>query len=128
MKPTHLNKLLKQYLNDIENPELTEDVINFYWNWVRKTMVQKPHYNLNLKGLGSLVINEKKLNVTLAKTYEFIQAVDRKEFDSYARYNDAVKRLEGLKRVKDQIVKEKDRRIKIRQANYADQNQNHLEE
>ena len=91
-------------------------------------MVQKPHYNLNVKGLGSFVVNEKKLNGTLAKTYEYIQAVDRKEFESYARYNDAVKRLESLKRVKDQIVKEKDKRIKIRQANYADQNKNNLEE
>ena len=91
-------------------------------------MVQKPHYNLNLKGLGSLVINEKKLNVTLSKTYVYIKAVDRKEFESYARYKDAIKRLEGLKRVKDQIVKEKDKRIKIRQANYADQDKNNLEE
>jgi hypothetical protein len=128
LKPTHLNKLLSKYLKDCEDPELTEDIINFYWNWVRKTMVQKPHYNLNVKGLGSFVVNEKKLNGTLAKTYEYIQAVDRKEFESYARYNDAVKRLESLKRVKDQIVKEKDKRIKIRQANYADQNKNNLEE
>jgi len=90
-------------------------------------MVNKPHYNLNVKGLGSFVINEKKLNGTLAQTYNFIDAVNRKEFESYARYNDAVKRLETLKRVKDQIVKEKDRRIKIRQANYADQDQDNME-
>lgn len=128
MRPTHLNKILSKYLKDIEEPELVEDIISFYWNWVRKTMVQKPHYNLNIKGLGSFVINEKKLNVTLAKTYEYIQAVDKKQFESYARYNDAVKRLEDLKRVKDQIVKEKDRRIKIRQANYADQNKENLGE
>jgi len=106
---------------------MVEDIISFYWTWMRKCMVNKPHYNLNVKGLGSFVINEKKLNGTLAQTYNFIDAVNRKEFESYARYNDAVKRLETLKRVKDQIVKEKDRRIKIRQANYADQDQDNME-
>jgi hypothetical protein len=128
LKPTHLNKLLKKYIKDVEDPELIEDIISFYWSWVRKTMTQKPHYNINIKGLGSFVINEKKLNVTMAKTYNFIDAVNRKEFESYAKYDDAVKRLVDLKRVKDQIVKEKDRRIKIRQANYADQNKENLGE
>lgn len=128
MKPVHLNKLLKKYIKDVEDPEFVEDVISLYWNWVRKAMVQKPYYNINVKGLGSFVVNEKKLNVTMAKVYEYIKAVDRKEFESYARYDDAVKRIESLKRVKDQIVKEKDRRIKIRQANYADQNKENLGE
>jgi hypothetical protein len=126
--PKHLNKILSEFSKDFENAELVEDIINFYWSHVRKAMTNKEFYNLNLKGLGSFVINEKKLNHTLAKKYHFLDSLNKKQYNSFGKYASVQAELDKLKKVKDQIVKEKDRRIKLRQANYADKNQNNLEE
>jgi nucleoid DNA-binding protein len=126
--PKHLNKILKEFSKEKENSELVEDIISFYWSYVRKAISNKEYYNINLKGLGSFVINEKKLNQALAKKYQHIASLDKKQYTSFAKYTDLQAELKKLQKVKDQIVKEKDRRIKLRQANYADQSQNNLEE
>jgi hypothetical protein len=126
--PKHLNKIISEFSREHENSELIEDVLSFYWGYVRKAITNKEYYNINLKGLGSFVINEKKLNNTLAKKYALMNSINKKQYKSFGKYAAVQTELEKLKKVKDQIVKEKDRRIKLRQANYADKNQNNLEE
>jgi len=126
--PKHLNKILQEFSKEKEDSELVEDIISFYWSHVRKSISNKKYYNLNLKGLGSFTINEKKLNQSLAKKYQMLETLDKKNYKSFAKYTDIQAELNKLKALKDQIVKEKDRRIKLRQANYAEQNQNNLEE
>jgi hypothetical protein len=125
--PKHLNKILQEFSKEQENPELIEDIINFYWTRVRKAVTNKEYYNLNLKGLGSFVINEKKLNQALAKRHQMLATLNKKNYSSFAKFASMQSDLEKLQKVKDQIVKEKDRRIKLRQANYADKDQNNLE-
>ena len=66
-----------------ENSELVEDIISFYWSYVRKAISNKEYYNINLKGLGSFVINEKKLNQALAKKYQHIASLDKKQYTSF---------------------------------------------
>lgn len=128
MIPKHLNKILSEFSKNYENSELIEDIIDFYWLHVRKVITNKEYYNINLKGLGSFVINEKKLNQSMAKRYALLASINKKNYSSFAKYANIQAELDKLKKVKDQIVKEKDRRIKIRQANYADQNKENLGE
>lgn len=128
MIPKHLNKILQEFSKEKEDSELIEDIISFYWSYVRKAITNKKYYNLNMKGLGSFVINEKKLNQALAKRYQMLESLDKKNYTAFGKYSNIQSELEKLRLIKDQIVKEKDRRIKLRQANYADQNQNNLAE
>jgi nucleoid DNA-binding protein len=126
--PKHLNNIRSEFSKNYENAELIEDIIDFYWTYVRKSITNKEYYNINLKGLGSFVINEKKLNQSMAKKYQLLASLNKKNYSSFGKYSSIQTELEKLKKVKDQIVKEKDRRIKLRQSNYAKQNQNNLEE
>lgn len=128
MIPKHLNNIRSEFSKNYENAELIEDIIDFYWTYVRKSITNKEYYNINLKGLGSFVINEKKLNQSMAKKYQLLASLNKKNYSSFGKYSSIQTELEKLKKVKDQIVKEKDRRIKLRQSNYAKQNQNNLEE
>ena len=56
-----------------------------------------------------------------------LATLNKKNYSSFAKFASMQSDLEKLQKVKDQIVKEKDRRIKLRQANYADKDQNNLE-
>ena len=128
MIPKNPKQLLEDFASKHEDPAFAEEVIRFYWQYLRKAMSNKEHFNINLKGLGTFSINEAKLNRVLAISHEYLKTLNPKEFKSFGKYESALNKNKQLVRIKDMIVKEKDKRIKHKQNVYAQKNKKNLEE
>lgn len=128
MKPKSLKLLLKEFASTHEDPALAEEIIRFYWEYLRKAMSTKEHFNLKLKGFGTFSINEAKLNKVLAISHQHLKTLNPKEFTGFSRYEAVHNNHQQLVRVKDMIVKEKDRRIKHKQSVYATKSKKDLGE
>jgi nucleoid DNA-binding protein len=128
LKPKSLKLLLNDFAAQQEDPAFVEELIRFYWEYLRKAMSNKDHFNLKLKGFGTFSINEAKLNKVLAISHEHLKTLNPKEFTGFSRYESVHSKHQQLVRVKDMIVKEKDRRIKHKQSVYATKSKKNLEE
>lgn len=128
MKPKSLKLLLNEFAAKQEDPVLAEELIRFYWEYLRKALSNKHHYNIKLKGFGTFSINEAKLNKVLALSHEYLKTLNPKEFTGFSKYDAVHSKHQQLVKVKDMIVKEKDRRIKHKQSVYATKNKKNLEE
>lgn len=128
MKPKSLKLLLDEFTSKQEDPALAEEIIRFYWENLRKTMSSKEHFNLVLKGFGTFSINEPKLTSVLAMSHEHLKTLNPKEFTGFTKYEAIYNNHQQLVRIKDMLVKEKDKRIKHKQNVYATKNKKNLEE
>ncbi len=128
MKPKNLKSLLEDFASKQQDPALVEEIIRFYWEYLRKAMINKDHFNINLKGFGTFCINEAKLTRVLAINHEHLKTLNPKEFKSYSKYESVLNKNKQLVRVKDMLVKEKDKRIKHKQNVYATKNKKNLGE
>jgi hypothetical protein len=128
LKPKSLKLLLSEFASQQEDPAFAEELIRFYWEYLRKAMSNKDHFNLKLKGFGTFSINEAKLNKVLAISHEHLKTLNPKEFTGFSRYEAVHTKHQQLVRVKDMIVKEKDIRIKQKQRVYDTKNKKILEE
>lgn len=127
MKPKSLKLLLNEFISKQDDPALAEEIIRFYWENLRKTMSSKEHFNLVLKGFGTFSINEAKLTSVLAMSHQHLKSLNPKEFTGFTRYESVYNNHQQLVRIKDMLVKEKDRRIKHKQNVYATKNKKDLE-
>ena len=129
MRPKKVKELLKEYSKKFDDPLLVEDIINFYWEHLRKVMVNKEHFNLMLKGLGNFNVNERKLNQLLAKSHAHLRSLNPKEFKSFAVYDNVKENHDKLAKLKDMIVQENRKGItlKVNRVN-AQKNKENLEE
>jgi hypothetical protein len=128
LNPKNLKLLLDSFATKHEDPALVEEIIRFYWEYLRKTMINKEHININLKGFGTFSINEAKLSRVLAINHEHLKTLNPKEFKGFSKYESVLNKNKQLVRVKDMLVKEKDKRIKHKQNVYAQKNKENLGE
>ena len=129
MRPKKVTELLKQYSKNHKDPTLTEDIIVFYWETLRKLMSNKEHFNFDLKGLGNFRVNERKLNSMLTKSHIHLKSLNPKEFKSFAKYDNVKENHDKLAKLKDMIVQENRKGItlKVNRVN-AQKNQENLGE
>lgn len=128
MRPKKVTELLKEYSKNHDDPALTEDIVIFYWETIRKLMSNKEHFNFALKGLGNFKVNERKLNSLLAKSHVHLESLNPKEFKSFAKYDNVKENHDKLAKIKDMIVQENRKGItlKVNRVN-AQKNKEDLE-
>jgi hypothetical protein len=127
LKPLSQKQLLKEYSAKQEDPGLVEDIILYYWETLRKVMSNKEHFNIDIRGFGHFLVNEKKLTQELAKSHTHIQSLNLKEFKSFARYEGAVAKHKQLANLKDMIVQENKRMYTFKTNKNAKKNQENLD-
>lgn len=129
MKAKTVNQLIKDYCSEIENSEDVEEILSFYWSYTRKLMVSKNDPSIFLVGLGEFTINRKKLAAKVAKTYQAIASLDKKDYTGIAKYTDLQKRLAAYKELQSKSYELVHRRNRFKQALLNDtKDQNNLEE
>lgn len=129
MKAKTVNQLIKEHCSEIENSEDIEEILSFYWSYTRKLMVNKEHPLLFLVGLGEFAINRKKLAGKIAKTYQAIANLDKKDYTGIAKYTDLEKRLAAYKELQTKSHELVHKRNNFKQALLNDtKDQNNLAE
>ena len=116
MKAKHLKDLIKEFCEENSYAEDTEDLIHFYWTYVRKSLVAKTDYNLYVTGLGQFTMNRKKLARELAKNEEYLRTLDKKDYKGFEKYNDIEARVLKLRSLQLKIYDDIEKRNTFRKS------------
>jgi nucleoid DNA-binding protein len=109
---TVLNDLHKEL--DLEE-NLVFDILDFYWQHVRKSITSACHPRINIENLGVFQVKHKSLDKTITKYENAINKLGTENFTKYAKYDNMRSRLDVLLILKEQVISEKHRKYEIKQ-------------
>ena len=116
MKAKHLNTLIKEFCEENSYSEDVNDLLDFYWAYLRKVLVSKKDHNIHITGLGQFVVNRKKLQKTITRTQGYLNSLNNKSYKGFTRYKDVQDRLENLISLQNSIHKEVQKRTQFRKT------------
>lgn len=97
------------------NPELVEDVVNFFYKRVRKAMTSLEDTSILIPKLGTFKVRSKKIYDLAAQKERVLSKLNPHEFSKYNKYrytkdaleklNGVIEKLETLKNNKDEFTK-----------------------
>lgn len=122
-------KEFKQSVADELNlsEDLVNDVLDFYWERVRKTITALDENTIEILNLGTFKLKAYKIDETIEVYKQIIQRCDGK-FGKYAIKRDYEQRVEKLEKAKATATNEKERLNKIKEERNARKNKDNLEE
>jgi flagellar biosynthesis chaperone FliJ len=117
-------KKAKIVLNDLHyelglEENLVYDILDFYWQHVRKTIVSAAHPRINIENLGIFQIKYKALDKTIGKYENAINKLGTENFNKYTKYDNMRSRLDILLKLKEEMQLEKQRRYQIKSKKYG---------
>jgi len=107
------------YELDLEE-SLVADVLDFYWQHVRKCITSASHPRINIENLGIFQVKQKSLDNTITKYENAINKLGTENFTKYTKYDNMKSRLDVLQNLKEQMLAEKQRRYEIKSNKYGD--------
>ena len=118
-------KKAKTVLNDLHyeldlEENLVNDILDFYWQHVRKTIVTAAYPRINIENLGIFQIKYKALDKTITKYENAINKLGTENFNKYTKYDNMKSRLDILLKLKEEMQVEKQRRHQIKSNKYGD--------
>lgn len=117
-------KKAKTVLNDLHyelglEENLVNDILDFYWQHVRKTIVTAAYPRINIENLGIFQVKYKALDKTITKYENAINKLGTENFNKYVKYDNMKSRLEILLKLKEEMQSEKQRRYEIKSIKYG---------
>jgi flagellar biosynthesis chaperone FliJ len=117
-------KKAKIVLNDLYyelglEENLVNDILDFYWQHVRKTIVTAAQPRINIENLGIFQIKYKALDKTITKYENAINKLGTENFNKYTKYDNMKSRLDILLKLKEEMQLEKQRRYQIKSNKYG---------
>lgn len=128
MKPKHLSNLIKEFCTENGYSEEIQDLLDFYYTHLRKSLVAKRHHTLHVAGLGQFVINRKKLGKEILKARLYLNSLDKKDYKGFERYNDVEERLRKLTELNTSIQNDVSTRKAFRETQNDRKDQKNLEQ
>ena len=107
--------------------ELVDDVINFYWEKVRKSISSIDENSIEILNLGTFKLKTWKIDETVANYKNIIDKLDG-HFAKYAARKEYESKIELLEKAKKADDKEKERLNKIKTERYDKKVKDNLEE
>ncbi len=103
MNPKKASELFKTIPGELGiDPEVVNNLLEFYWSNVRKEISNLSHPRLNLHGLGAFEIKVPSLHVTIERYKRHINKLASvSKTLTYARYENVKSRLELLLKMKE---------------------------
>lgn len=124
MIPKKAKDFKKPTAEELGLPEdIVNDFINFYWERVRKYMVELEHGAIQIPNLGVFKVKHWKIVETVDKHKATIIRVEGK-FAGYHMKVDLTNRIEKLEKIKSLVDK---RELKFNEIRDARKNKNNLE-
>lgn len=129
MNPKKHKTILDDIYKELDsNPDLVNDVLDFYWAGVRKAISSVLYPKINIENLGIFNLRPQVLDKTILKYERSLAKSNPVSFNQYAKYNSVKGRIEILERAKKLIDEEKERRKEIKTNRYGRTNTNMEEE
>ena len=129
MNPKKAKTLYKEVATDLGFEEsLVKDVLDFYWESVRKSMANLDAPRLEIINLGTFEIMMKPLNEKIETYKRYSVVPPPKTFKRYDAFAAASERLDKLLKIKDELSSYKIKKQEILNQRYATKNKENLEE
>ena len=120
MNPKKAKTALKDLHYELDLEEnLVNDILDFYWQHVRKTIVTAAHPRINIENLGIFQVKYKSLDKTITKYDNAINKLGTENFNKYTKYDSMKSRLDVLLKLKEEIQLEKGRKYQIKSNKYG---------
>lgn len=121
MNPKKAKTVLKDLHYELDLEEnLVNDILDFYWQHVRKTIVTAAHPRINIENLGIFQVKYKSLDKTITKYDNAINKLGTENFNKYTKYDNMKSRLDILLKLKEEMQVEKGRKYQIKSNKYGD--------
>lgn len=125
MNPKKPKNILKDLHEDLELDEnLVNDVIDFYWKHVRKSISSVSYPRINIENFGVFEVKLKNLVGTIAKYQNTLNSFKGDTFTKYQRYQSISSRLDLLVNARDIMFQEKARKHEIKSSRHENINTN----
>lgn len=120
MNPKKAKTVLKDLHYELDLEEnLVNDILDFYWQHVRKTIVTAAHPRINIENLGIFQVKYKSLDKTITKYDNAINKLGTENFNKYTKYDNMKSRLDILLKLKEEMQVEKGRKYQIKSNKYG---------
>jgi hypothetical protein len=127
LNPKKLKPLLTELCSEHEN-NLVNDVLDYYWMHVRKSIISVAYPRINVENLGIFQIRIKNLDKLISVYKSKLDYLDKNNFAKYTKYHNMSQRLEVLEKAKSEYIAERDRKIELKTNRYGRTNTNMEEE
>lgn len=124
MTPKKPKEFIKPTADSLEVSEgIVDDVISFYWSSVRKALSDMEGPSITVANLGTFKARYKKIS-SLEKKYQHYltnMSLESMTFNKHTVQKIAQSKLEGLKRIQDELEEEYQRKLETREkrTNYV---------
>ena len=120
MNPKKAKSVIKDLHHELDlNENLVNDIIDFYWLHVRKTIVTAAYPRINIENLGIFQVKYKALDKTITKYENAINKLGTENFHKYAKYDNMKSRVDILLKLKEDMQTEKERKYQIKSNKYG---------
>ena len=135
MKPKKI-KLLIQKTAELtgSNEKLIDDFTSYYWNEIRKSMVEMKGHRIFVEGFGTFYAKERKV-LDLKKKFEEIIAsynktieVNKMTYQKYAILKDLECKLEKVINLEKIIQADKIKKLNVKEKRYGITKENNTED
>lgn len=129
MNPKKAKTLYKEVATDLGFDEtLVKDVLDFYWQSVRKSMSGLEAPRLEIINLGTFEIMFKPLEEKIQSYIRYSEMQPPKTFKRYDVYSETTLRLKRLTDIKKELASYKIKKQEIINKRYATKDKENLEE
>lgn len=128
MLPKKAKEFKKSVAEDLNlSEELVEDVLDFYWEKIRKMITTIDENSIEILNIGTFKLKTWKLDETIEMYKAIIKRLEG-SFGKYAVKREYEQRLEKLEKARDRASEEKGRLTKIKEERNAEKNKDNMEE
>lgn len=129
MNPKKAKTLYKEVATDLGFDEtLVKDVLDFYWQSVRKSMSGLEAPRLEIINLGTFEVMAKPLEEKIQSYIRYSGMQPPKTFKRYDAYAETTSRLKRLTEIKQELASYKIKKQEIINKRYATKDKENLEE
>ena len=129
MNPKKAKTLYKEVATDLGFDEtLVKDVLDFYWQSLRKSMSSLDAPRLEIINLGTFEIMAKPLEEKIQSYIRYSEMQPPKTFKRYDAYAETTLRLKRLMEIKEELTSYKIKKQEIINLRYGTKDKENLEE
>ena len=111
MKPRKAKEFIPDTSKDLKHPqELVEEVINFYWEEVRKSLSSLKHQRIHITNLGDFTIKHWKIDEKIERLEKWEETNKQKGLQQMTARFKTAENLFDLKNLKKQMIEEDQRK------------------
>lgn len=129
MNPKKPKDFIKPTAEVLQHPEsLVDDIVSFYWSTVRKALTEFKGPSITVPNLGTFKARYSKLDKIEHKYQTYLEGLvpEKMTFNKHTMQNTALQKLEGLRRMREEMQEEYNRKLEVKRKRkeYEARNQN----